>query len=758
MADPTVETVNPLELNEDSPGAVIETAAEKADRLIAEHNIREPLHDATYTLVEHGNFDLEELTDTDMINTLEAFDRLQDWATSGPLGTEQGTMLSEAVARATVEPDLMDDFIDDLLDDNTFNDPSTIERLFSDDTQLTQFITSQMAASGAGGNFQNAFSHGDDDSTRLSGGRRKSANSGLETASTMGLLNSADIQGMINRIVDIDRRREEITAEKEAASAKMIANEAEMLHLQTSILPEIDRQIKAEEATNEQLRARIAFLKTEIERMESLDQDQLLELVNSDLAKFATIDVDTNEDGRDNLRIVYRNEDGEYYVLAEDTNEPVLVKDLPNADRLLERIDRELSDEEKNLTTGDQDPEDAADFNKNLFDMYGSFGFSPHHSELLEAERKLTISDKELERLSAARTAAQNKLTQLTEENAKLQSQLDALDAEDATLAEERRLLEKQIKAGQALAGNLDKQQELQGSIISTVAAIEALGPAPASNSEGASEWQTEYTKLSKELKEVQDQLDELNTLQQDLAELEQRRSDIIEEAQKMVEDIEDLEVRADTLERLETGMNGCTAGPLYLADPDDPRFNDADRAYLEQRNDVSYFLGGKQEPLSLEGTSDYLRSLIQSEEIGAHLEAQGWEIAQIDRDISTTKERVSETSRDATTDNTENLTLEGPAPGEMEREEVLRNQAMNYAAEISANPYVVEADLEGYFGELSGDELDLVISVLEDKGIEVDRHETDDPAPEEELVANAETSEPTRESDYTISAPGVSV
>lgn len=127
-----------------------ETPGQKAERLIEERNIHQPLHDATHTLVEHAPFDLEELSTTDMFAVLESFRELSERAEQQLPETEAHALM-DRLAQNMQTGEGFDELIDDLLEDGNIDNQPLFESIFGagPTNQAVQFALSNLAQQGA---------------------------------------------------------------------------------------------------------------------------------------------------------------------------------------------------------------------------------------------------------------------------------------------------------------------------------------------------------------------------------------------------------------------------------------------------------------------------------------------------------------------------------------------------------------------------------------------------------------------------------
>jgi len=133
-----------------------ETPAQKADRLIEENDIREPLHDAAHTLTQHAHFDLEGLNRNDMIATLESFDKLETLSEQALKNPEHSRIMMNTLAKNMRSADGLDEIIDDLLEDGDIDNQAGFEAVFGKNNEAIQNALGNLAAQGAGGAFTTA--------------------------------------------------------------------------------------------------------------------------------------------------------------------------------------------------------------------------------------------------------------------------------------------------------------------------------------------------------------------------------------------------------------------------------------------------------------------------------------------------------------------------------------------------------------------------------------------------------------------------
>ena len=185
------------------------------------------------------------------------------------------------------------------------------------------------------------------------------------------------------------------------------------------------------------------------------------------------------------------------------------------------------------------------------------------------------------------------------------------------------------------------------------------------------------------------------------------------------------------------------------------------------QFNLATFGLPGSENDMTA-GMDDDFRTRLQIDSYAAG--EAGKKILSTDEEIQATQAEIgaleNPTEQDADSEQNEALTLESPTIEEIGRYDKLSNDARNYADQLRYSPSASLSDLEGYFGELTDKERELVVARLEAAGIDIVDDLTPEtevePAVEAELDTSPEPTTPapkTEEYRYAQSTgPGMSV
>lgn len=121
--------------------------------------------------------------------------------------------------------------------------------------------------------------------------------------------------------------------------------------------------------------------------------------------------------------------------------------------------------------------------------------------------------------------------------------------------------------------------------------------------------------------------------------------------------------------------------------------------------------------------------------------------------------EALGEDETTADSEQTGELVYNGPTVEEIARYDKLSNDARNYADQLRYSPTASLSDLEGYFGELTDKERDLVVARLEDAGIDIVDDLTPKPEVENTLEVDNTPAPETEEYRYAQSTgPGMTM
>jgi len=321
--------------------------------------------------------------------------------TASKFGIQAAENIAEKLE--TASPQDLDNLIADLREDGDLDNTNLLETIFGSDSPAAQFVMSQLAASGAGGAFQTAFSNKNDDPENPRG--RRNGKKTLSAAASLLQLDAATQQAIDNFFASQD----DYIAQGLAAYDKLKDPIEKAVHLKAMQ----DKLVKGvmEETGLPEDKAQEVVDKRLLDQMTSMYMKNNKNMSEADARAMAEENYTPMKEALANSLEAQKLYQAQQDLNLATSNISQAKADLESAQNTITEIENSMREMQEKIDNGDQ----------------ASHMMNYYNAQITEQQSALDAAQAELEQKEEAYQSAQKNVEGLKTENASLMTEINKL-------------------------------------------------------------------------------------------------------------------------------------------------------------------------------------------------------------------------------------------------------------------------------------------------------------------------------------------